>query len=236
MNMGKSICFLFCLAAAGLVFSCTGFFSTSLATWAARDPNAVLPPVTTGNVTDLISSSENNPDMSLAVLKKIKDAVDNASPETASSLQAAALQAAANASNMGPTLLNKVANISDVTDNMDDAKQLVIDTINEMSNLSETSSTLTAVLPEPGTPSFDAFIEKANADDLATAAAVLIAAEAKGKVDGDEFINNFDPANPDLSSSAVLAIELAKAASQKYENGSSGSRLKDIIAGLNLIP
>ncbi|MDR1278429.1 MAG: hypothetical protein LBK02_06735 [Treponema sp.] len=236
MNLGKNVFFLFCFIAAGLVSSCTGFFSTSLATWAARDPESVLPPVTTGNVTDLISTSENNPDMSLAVLKKIKDAVDNASPEEASSLQAAALQAAANASNMGPTLLNKVADISSVTNSADDAKQLVIDTINDMSNLSETSNVLTAVLPEPGTPSFDVFIEKANADDLATAAAVLIAAEAKGKVDSDEYINNFDPSSPDLSSSAVLAIELAKAATQKYENGSSGSRLKDIIVGLNLIP
>jgi hypothetical protein len=227
---------LFYLAAAGLVFSCTGFFSTSLASWAARDPASILPPINTGNVGDLIASSENNPDMSLEVLKKIKDAMQNASPEEASSLQASALQAAANASNLGPALLNKIGDISSATGNMDDAKQLVVSTLNEMSNLGATSDTLTSMLPEPGTPSFEAFVEKASADDLATAAAVLIAAEAKGKVDSDEYINNFDPAAPDLSDSALLAIELAKAASQKYETNTSGSRLKDIIDGLNLIP
>jgi hypothetical protein len=221
------------LVAAGLVCSCTEFFSTSLAPWAARDASSLIPPVTTGNVNDLITGSENNPDMSLAVLKKIQDAVNGASAEEASSLQAAALQAASNASGIGPVLLNKAGNISDVVNNPDSARDMVVDAINEMPNLKETGEALAAVLPEPGTPAFDAFVEKASADDLATAAAVLLAAEAKDK-DAD-FINNFDPAAANTSS-AQLAVALGTAASKKFDEGDSSGRFKDILGGLNLFP
>jgi hypothetical protein len=195
----------------------------------------MIPPVTTGNVNDLITSAENNPDMSLAVLQKINDAVQNAGEEEASALRAAALQAAANASNLGPTLLNKVDDIAGVIENPETAQDLVIGAIRDMSNLSETRDALTAILPEPG-PAFDAFVEKADANDLATAAAVLLAAEAKDMVDGDSYIENFNPEDPELSPSAALAVQLGIAASKKYEADDSGSRLKDILGGLNLVP
>jgi hypothetical protein len=218
-----------------LFFSCTDFFSTSLASWAARDPASLIPAVTTGNVDELIDDSENNPDMSLAVLKKIGDALERASPDDASTLQAAALEAAANASGFGPTLLNKASDISSLMEDKNNAKGLIIDTINDMPNLQETGEILTAVIPEPDTPEFDAFIEKADADDLATAAAVLLAAEAKSSSDSGDYINNFDSSASGLSPSANLAVKLAGEASKKYEETNSTSRLKDILEGLNLV-
>jgi hypothetical protein len=188
--------------------------------------------VTTGNVDELIANSENNPDMSLAVLKKIQDALKDAGSDDTSTLQAAALGAAANASGFGPAILNKADDISKVMEDKDNAKSLVIDAINDMPNLKETSETLTTILPKPGTSEFSAFVEKANADDLATAAAVLLAAEAKGK--DESYINTFDP-NTAATGSTKLAVELARAASKKYEDDDSPGRLKDILEGLNLV-
>jgi hypothetical protein len=220
--------------AAGLLVSCTDFFSTSLASWAARDPASTIPAVDTGNVNDLIVIAENNPDMSLEILKKIDAAVQGAGEDEASSLRAAALQAAANASSLGPTLLNKAGDIAGVLNDPDGAQNLVIDAIKDMPNLAETRDALNSLLPEPG-PAFDAFIEKADANDLATAAAVLLAAEAKDMMDTGDYIQNFDPADPNISPSAALAVQLATEASKKYDAGDSGGRFKDILDGLNLV-
>jgi hypothetical protein len=115
----------------------------------------------------------------------------------------------------------------------DNAKGLIIDAINDMPNLKKTGETLTSILPAPDTPEFTACVEKADADDLATAAAILLAAEAKGK--GDDYINNFDPDDALATDSAKLAVGLANAALKKYEETESAGRLKDILEGLNLI-
>jgi hypothetical protein len=218
-----------------LFFSCTDFFSTSLAPWAARNPDSLVPPVTTGNVDELVAGAENNPDLSLAILKKIKEALEGANPDDASSLQSAALEAAANASGFGPTLLNKASDISEIMENPDNVKGLVIDAINDMPNLKETGETLIAIVPDPSTPEFADFVAKADADDLATAAAILLASTAKDSLDGEGFINDFDPSAPDIPPSATLAVELAKAAAQKYSETESGGRLKDVLEGLNLV-
>jgi hypothetical protein len=236
MTKNNMVRFFIISAAAAGVFSCTDFFSTSLASWAARDPNSLIPPVTTGNVNDLVTGAENNPDLSLAVLKKIGDAVHGADADTASSLQAAALKAASNASGLGPALMNKMGQISELMENVDMAQDMVIDALNDMPNLEKTGAALAEVLPERGTPAFDAFVEKSSPDDLATAAAILLASEAKGEADNDDYIKNFDPSDPDISDSALLAVELAKAASQKMDDDGSNSRLKDVLGGLNLVP
>jgi hypothetical protein len=232
MKRGIVVCLVISFIGGTLFFSCTDFFSTSLAPWAARDPYSLIPAVTPGNVNDLIADSENNPDMSLAVLKKIQDALEGAGPDDAGTLQAAALGAAANASGFGPAVLNKADDISKLMEDKDNAKNLMFEAINDMPNLEETSETLTAILPKPGTAEFDTFIEKADADDLATAAAVLLAAEAKGK--GDDYINTFTPETA-ATDSAKLALELAGAAARKYEETNTGGRLKDILEGLNLV-
>ncbi|MDR1239023.1 MAG: hypothetical protein LBK27_02830 [Treponema sp.] len=228
-------------SALGMVFfaaSCTGFFSTSLAPWAARNPVSLIPPVTVDNVAELISYSEGDPDMSYAVLQNIKDAMEGAGADEASILQAAALQAAANASNLGPVLIGQIANIAEITEILDDPEgvaNLVTQTLNELTNLEDTSAILAGVLPDPGdATAFEAFVNQAKPDDLAVAAAVLLAAEAKGN--SDDFFTDFNPEEPSNSDAAKLAVALAQAAIGKYEDAGSNSRLKDILNGLNLIP
>jgi hypothetical protein len=229
---------VFLFSALGMVFfSCTDFFSTTLAPWAARDLASLIPDVTVDNVADLITQSEGNPDMSYAVLENIQDAMAGASAAEASVLQAAALQAAANASNLGPALISQVANITEVMDDPDAIANLVTDTINELTHLGDSSAILLNVLPDPGdTAAFDAFVAETSPDDLAVAAALLLASEVQSG--GLDDFATFDPedAAGTNSDTANLAVALAQAAMAGYEAGGSDSRFKDILDGLNLNP
>jgi hypothetical protein len=188
--------------------------------------------VDTGNVKDLVAGSVGNPDMSLELLKKIRDAVRGAGGGEAAELQAAALQAAVNASGLGSTILNSASDIAGAVDNPENAKKFT-GILNDMPNLEETGKVLTETLPEPGTPAFDAFVEKADPDDLAAASMALLASEAKGK--DEDFIDNFDPSAAETGS-AKLAVALAEAASKKYDESDSGGLFKDLLGGLNLFP
>ena len=209
--------------------SCTDFFSTSLAPWAARDPSRLIPKVTVDNVDELIELTENDPDLSLELLKKIGEAVDKASDDDKAKLQSAAIEAAVNSVGLGQTLINAVGDLSEIdTDDPDAAKDLVIDAINSMPNLEEASESLGNLLKDPTN-----FIETASADDIALAAILLLAGDAKknGSDDMDEYIEDFinDP-----SDQAKLALELAEALEDKVEDLSES--LKTILDGLNLWP
>jgi hypothetical protein len=221
-----------------LFASCTEFFSTSLAPWAARDPSALIPSVDPGNVQDLITQAENNPDLSLALLKGIQDGLNSASEAEAASLRAAALAAAANASGLGASVLNRAGDITGAIGDPENAKQLVTDAINDMQNLQDTSDTLTAILPDPDTDpdGFNAFVDSSNANDLAMAAAVLLAAEAKKHDDDTAYMESFDPDSNSLTPSEKMTINLAKAAADKFEQEGTDSPLKGVLDGLNLIP
>ncbi|MDR0877385.1 MAG: InlB B-repeat-containing protein [Treponema sp.] len=241
MNKNRSAFVILAFLTAGIFLSCTEFFSTSLFPWAARDPASLLPPVTAGNVQELLKLSESNPDMALALLKGIKDTVSGASDEELAALQGAALEAAAliaaaNAVALGPTILNTLGNANDISGMMEDpdsVKDMILDTLNSLPNLEESSSLLTEILPEPGTQAFDDFVEKANSEDLVMAAALIIAAEAKGNIDDPDYISNIDPENPPAE--AALAAALAVAAVGKMDESGTGGSLKDILKGLNLV-
>jgi hypothetical protein len=223
---------LMALIFASVLASCTGFFSTSLAPWAARDPASLVPPVDTGNVDELIRKSENNPGMSLEVLKKIKEAAKKAGPGEAGALQAAALKAASNASGMGSALLQQAGNISEFMNNTGSAIDMVTDTLNQMDNLLSAGENLAEIIPPPGTGEFDAFVEKADPNDLAIAAAILLASEAKKSGSGKDYLDSFHSGGA-LAPEETLAVQLAAAASKQGDKGLSGA-LKDILDSLHL--
>ncbi|AEF80687.1 hypothetical protein [Leadbettera azotonutricia] len=227
----------------GLFVSCTEFFSTSLAPWAARNPDNIIPAVTTGNVDELIAMTENNPDMSLAVLKKIEDAAKNATGDAKTALQTAALEAAVNATGMGSAVLNNVDKL--VTVDEDNAKKLVLDAIHDMKNLDASCKTLMGILPPPPPitypptpdPAFDAFTANANPDELAMAAAMLLAGELNKQDDPEAYINDFDPKNiNDPESSANLAAALALVAAIDYDTIEDNGPLRQLLDGLHLLP
>jgi len=212
--------------------SCTQFFSTSLAPWASRDPDKLVRPVTVDNVNDLIDEAASSPDLSLAVLKKINEAFAGANAGDTAVLQASALQAAANAVGLGSAILSQAGNITSALQSQDKAIELVIGTVNGLKNLQETGSTLTAILPEPGTQAFDDFVDKASAEDIAiTAALILLAAESQRSRSPEDYLADFDPSDLSaLNQQELMAVELAKAAAGKGLDGP----LNDLLNGLNL--
>jgi hypothetical protein len=229
------------LGALCLLVSCTEFFSTSLAPWAARDPNKLIPPVTLGNVGDLIEMAENNADMSLAVLKGIDTAVKKASGDNKTALQAAALEAAVNAAGLGSAVLNNADKLTTVDE--DNAVDLVVNAINGMKNLEAACDTLMSILPDPvlEPEAFDAFAEKAGPEELAMAAAMLLAGAAKEEakesgVSMSEYIETFSPDNEVNSESANVAAALALVAAIKFEEVENNGPLKQLLDGLNLLP
>ena len=214
--------------------SCTQFFSTSLAKWSARDHSKDVPIITVGNVEDAIQKAENDPNLSLTILKGIDEALKTANEDEASALRAAALGAAANAAGLGHVVLNQLMNIPGALQDPENAIDLVVTIIGELKNLKEAGDALVAILPEPGTPAFDAFVEKASAEDLAVAAAlILLASEAQNHDDAEDYLNNFDPNDPlaELTEAETFAVKLAEAAIAKGMD----DKFKDLLSGLNLV-
>jgi hypothetical protein len=214
-----------------LIVSCTDFFSTSLAPWAQRDPDSLIPKVTTGNVKDLVRQAANNPDLSLAVLKKIRDAEKKASGGDATALQLAALDAASNATGPVQTMLKHADELQNI-DTEDGAKELVVKVIDDMTNLSETGKLLKEIIPDPvaDPPGFQAFVDAADPVDLAMAAAmVLLAADAANSPDKADYITNYAPG------SSPLAEALAVAAVNKDTDGKMGPAA-DLLKNLGLAP
>jgi hypothetical protein len=218
MNMYKKIGFLPCLAVLVLNLSCSNFFTNSLASWAQRDPSKLIPPVTTGNVNDLILLTESSPDQSLALLERIAEAnTANPSPE----LQAAALEAATNASGIGSAILQYAGDISSI--DTSNAEDIAVAAINSLSNAVEAGAVLASIIPTPDlTPTpgsdWDNFVTTASAEDLAMAALVILAGQAKDSGDTATYISSF-PASPTAGSPEALAKALADAARANISGG-----------------
>ena len=217
---------VFCVLA-----SCTDFFSTSLASWAQRDPASLVPEVTTGNVRDLVRMAENDPDLSLELLREIKAAADRAAPGAAAFLQAEGIRAGINAVDLGSSLLHGIDDIARVGD-PDEARGMLVNAINAMPNLTETGAVLSDLVPDPSdTAAFDAFIAAADLNDLAMAAAVLLAAEAKNSGDSAGYINDIDLADSGKPPSALVRA-LAGEAKAKYDAGDGSGLVGDLLEGL----
>jgi hypothetical protein len=220
--------FLVFLAAA-LAVSCSDFFTHSLGEWAQRDPDSLIPPVTTGNVNDLIALAENDPRLSLALLKKIASSGDASDP----SMRAAALQAAANASGLGAAILQNAGDINDLDE--DEAREVVAKVVNGLANLETVSALLTGMLPDKTTDpaGWDNFVAASDPGDLAMTAAILLAAEAKKSGNPSDYFNTFD--KTDAASTNNGTEKLAVALAGKAAENSGSDFLGDMLTGLGLI-
>jgi hypothetical protein len=207
-----------------LVFAagCSNVFSTSLAPWAARDPADLIPNVDAGNVRELVELTEDDPDLSLELLKHIRNAAAGASPPDKVKLQAAGLTAVANASELGGAILRNLHGTGDL--DKDNIQGLVNSALNDAGNLLTAAAVLEDLLGNNPTAN-SSFVNAASTGDLAMAAAILFAAEAK-----QSGLSNFiDTYMPDTTS---LIYELAAAAYGKPDVSNS---IKDVIDGLKLI-
>jgi hypothetical protein len=221
------------LAAVGLLlFSCTQFFSTSWAPWAARDYGKLIPAVTVDNVNQLTSIYENDPDGSLALLKKIQAANDD---ESSPELEAAALKAAVNSIGLVSAIagvVGELSNFNNLTEG--DTRDLFQSALDGMKNLEDASKVLADILPSPDDKdAWASFTETASADDLAMGAVVLLLGEVSGSVDFDDpdALDDYLESLPD-NKNIQLAKALVEASIAKSDELSGP--LKDILDNLNL--
>lgn len=216
--------------------SCKQFFSTSLASWAARDPSSLVPSVSASNVNDLIDQSANNPALALEVLKGIQSAAGSASGQDLVTLQVASVTAASNASGLGTAILQNAGNIVDSLSGSNSSAviDLVSNAVSGLTQLSPSGSALVAILPPPtDTTAFNAFVSQATPEDLAMAAVTILAAQAQATGNVTTYINSF-PAGPSSGTPEALAAALANSAKTKYAAEGGTGPLADILSALNL--
>ncbi|GAB1481569.1 hypothetical protein MASR2M78_03840 [Treponema sp.] len=232
------------LVLALFIGSCSNFFTNSLATPFARDKSKLVPSVNAGNVSELIKLSAQDPDLALVVLKKIETAIANASDADKLTLQAASIDAAANASGLGSAIFNSAGPIIDILSNGDletetDKNELigvVASSIGGLGNLKESADSLASIIPSPSdTVAFNAFVAKADPDQLAMAAIILLSSQANSSPGGTAtYMESFDSESPSLNPQESLASELAVRAAQKYEAEGGTGPLADMLSALNL--
>ncbi|MDR1389583.1 MAG: hypothetical protein LBJ31_06360 [Treponema sp.] len=206
-----------------LFVSCSDFFTHSLGEWASRDPDSLIPPVTTANVNELVRLTENDPDLSLALLKKIAAS----SSAGNSAMQAAALTAASNAAALGMAVVGSAGDLDEI--DADKARDVVSSVIGDLDNLETTALLLMAILPASSAPEWGDFIAAAQPGDLAMAAIIILSVEAKNTGDPATFFSTF--ARPSVVPEEALAIELADEAALNPGDGF----LLDILKGLGLV-
>jgi len=218
-----------------IFISCTDIFTNSLGKWAARDKSKLIPKVTVDNVDELIALAENDPDLSLEVLRKIRDAANGMSDEDRAKLQAAALEAAANASGGANAILEGLGSLTSIDEDTD-VEKIVMDALNAMKNLDETTRLLSDILPVPADPkhpendeAFMAFANNASASDLALAAVLLLAGEVQ-RTEADTFEEILDNMGDSVSVQQAQAMALVAVLADR-EDAISGP-LKDALDGL----
>jgi hypothetical protein len=175
-------------------------------------------------VDELIKMAENDPDLSLALLKKIQGALENASGEDKSKLQDAAIEAAVNAAGFGQAVLAVLGELS--SEKTVDADRLIQKALGEMKNLEAAGSVLFEILPKDTDPDFDAFIKSASADNLAMAAVLLLAGEAKK--------NDFQVGKQNDSNNEVIKLAEKLASSAVSQKDKLSGPLSDVLGALNL--
>ncbi|HCM25519.1 MAG: hypothetical protein A2Z99_11440 [Treponema sp. GWB1_62_6] len=228
------------LAAALLISSCQQFFTTSLAAQLARDPADLMPDVDTGNVDELLAQAAGNPEMSLALMDSIIDALDGATGAELVQLQSAAVTAATGASGLSEAILASGGDIVAIDFESATAQEEIITIMEEalggLNQLADASAGLIDIIPDPVADSagFDAFVLEADSEQLAMAAITLLASSADASAGGtSDYIDNLDPENPDPGAE-TMAVELARAAIEKSQTEGGSGFLTDMLANLNL--
>ncbi|MDR0600872.1 MAG: hypothetical protein LBG42_00690 [Treponema sp.] len=210
MKHEKLYSVLFIATAIPILFSsCTNFFSTSLASWARRDPSALIPAVMAGNVNGLVEKAANDPALSLALLKSIRDAVRGTFGTGRTVLQAAAVKAAVNAAAPASAVLNHIDEDTEI--NSGNAADLFNRIVSDIKNLPETAGALKEALPAaavPGDPEFDAFTGAADPYYLAMAAMVIFADDAVRSGNSAAYISGYTfPGRSSLVEALVQAAQ-----------------------------
>ncbi len=234
---------LLMLGFAASLVSCQNFFTTSLGTPFVRDSSTLVANLTVDNVADCVESAKNDQSLSLAILDSLSSLIDTASAEEVPALQSAALDAAVNASGVG-TAIGEIISDSTVLDivlsgdlsdqtTQDELIGYVDDVLTGLDNLSEASSLLVDVLPDPtDTTAYAAFVDSSTPEQLAMAAVTLLADAATSS--GDDlvtFVSTLDTSDSEIA----LAMDLATSAADKYAVEGGTGAFSSILSAFGLI-
>jgi hypothetical protein len=217
MKKFKTIGNLVFLLAAGLsltvlLASCeqvTGFFSNSWGKGLARDPDKLFPTVTAENAQALADETAGDPAAAKALLKKIADAVKNATGEKRAALLRAGLTAANNASNLTGLILGNASELENLKDEGEnDALDTVVGMLKTAGDVNETADLLEEMFADADSSDYNAM----PADELVLAALTLVVAGTEEALSADSLKGlNQKADNP----KAQIALDMITAAKGK---------------------
>jgi hypothetical protein len=156
--------------------SCMDVFTNSWGSAFKRDPDKLIPKVTTSNVQELLDASVGDPEFAAVLLKKIADSLKGTAGKDKAALQDAGLKAAAEASGLAGEFINNAGELLK-TDSVDAVKNSINNILQnlDLNRSISIAEDLRGILDDE-----DAFgYSKASDGDLAVAAVVLILADVK---------------------------------------------------------
>jgi len=223
------------------VVSCQQFFTTSLGDAFARDSKDLVPKVSANNAADLAAETDGDAAASLELLDGLTDLIADADAEDKADLVAVALDVSSSASGVESAVLEESDELLDILQNGDlddpavqeDVYDLIDDALAGLDNLSESADAIVDIFSDPHV-SIQDVAAASSAEDLAMAAVMLLASEASQATAGvSSYIDDFD-AEGELTPTEALAVALAEAAAEKYEEEGGEGPLADLLDTLNL--
>jgi hypothetical protein len=213
-----------------ILSSCTDVFSTSWGSALKRDPDKLIPQVTSSNVKELLEASLGDPGFATTLLGKINDSVKTTQGEEKAALQDAGLKAAANASGLTNSILNNAeALLKSGGGNIEDIKNTVDGILRDMNGeaLQQIAGNLQTILKDKNTYQAK---NKAPDEDLAVAAIVLLLADAKKAENLDAYLDAFAGRKElTLNPNEETALFLAGIIADKHTNNKIISELLEAM-------
>jgi hypothetical protein len=172
--------------------SCMDVFTNSWGSALKRDPDKLIPKVTTSNVGELLDASVGDPEFAAVLLGKIRNSVENTTGKDKAILQDAGLKAAVEASGLAAEFINNAGELlkTESAEGVKNSIDTILKNLDTDRSISIANNLLDILDDETA---FKEFSEASNGD-LAVAAVVLLIGEVKksgGTLDDylDDFLN-----------------------------------------------
>lgn len=179
--------------------SCMDVFTNSWGSTFKRDPNKLIPRVTTSNVGELLDASVGDPEFAAVLLKKISDSLENTTDKDRAILQDAGLKAAVEASGLAAEFINNAGELlkTESAEGVKNSIDAILKNLDTDRSISIAEDLLAILDDENAFKTYSA----ASSGDLAVAAVVLLLGEVK-KSGGtlDAYLDSFTNRKPTLDS------------------------------------
>ncbi len=197
-----------------LLTGCQELFTTSLAASLARDEKKLYANVTIDELPAIIENLKKSPssEAARALLARIESLASSASPKDKLTLAVEAVELSAMALDLTAVFLENIDYIleAETPEEID-----IAEVFSSIAHVEEIASALQAVLPEPGTESWDEFVDSASEEALMFAAFAIVANETMNHEDPAEYFFNLGPDSNNENPSLELASALIEASSEE---------------------